>query len=59
LRRARKAQDRRRKESQAAENRVLFGTSKAERLAVEAERTKAARDLEAHRIEPPPDRPPR
>ena len=46
LRRARKAKSRREAEVQAAENRVAFGRSKAERQA-----TEAARELEARRLD--------
>ena len=55
LRRSRKAQDRRREEARAAENRILFGMTKAERLVVEIERAKADRNLEAHKITPAQD----
>lgn len=59
LRRSRKAQDRRRKEAKATENRVLFGMTRAERLGIELERAKADRDLEARKIMPVPDPAPR
>ena len=36
-------------EKRAAENRVEFGRSKAERTLTEAARAKAARDLDGHR----------
>jgi hypothetical protein len=55
LRRARKRQDRRREEAQAAANRVLFGMSKDERRAIESEKAKAARDLDGRRIVRPDD----
>ncbi len=45
LRRARKAKARAEKEQRAAENRVVFGRSKVERVAAAAEK---ARDLAAH-----------
>jgi hypothetical protein len=50
LRRARKRKDRRREETDAATNRLLFGTTKAERRARESERTKAERELDARQI---------
>ncbi len=53
LRRARKRKERLRDEADAAANRVLFGMTKAERRALEAERTKAERELDARRIAPP------
>ena len=53
LRQARKRQDRRRKAEKAAGNRVLFGMTKADRLAIEAERKKGERDLDAHRLDRP------
>jgi hypothetical protein len=51
LRRARKAQVRRKDEEQAQENRVRFGLSKAERQLTEKTRTLAERRLEGHRLE--------
>ena len=56
LRRARKRQDRRRDDAKAAENRIVYGMTKAERRSIEAEREKAERDLNAHRIIGPDDR---
>ena len=56
LRRARKRQDRRRDDAKAAENRIVYGMTKAERRLIEAEREKADRDLNAHRIIGPDDR---
>ena len=56
LRRARKRQDRRRDEAKAAENRILHGMTKAERLLIEAERQKADRDLDARKVVPPDER---
>ena len=50
LRRARKQKSRRRAESEAAANRVRFGTSKEERRAISTERAKAERDLDARRL---------
>lgn len=55
LRRARKAREKARDQVQAAENRILFGRSKPERLLNEAQRKKASRDLDARRLDPPPD----
>ena len=51
LRRARKAANRAEKERDAAAQRVAHGTSKALGKEIEARREKAARDIEAHRIE--------
>jgi hypothetical protein len=56
LRRARKRQNRRLGEAKAAENRILHGAPKTERLLIEARRQKADRDLEARRLIPPDDR---
>ena len=56
LGRARKRQERRRDDAKAAENRVLFGMTKAERRSIEAEQEKAARELDARRIVGPDDR---
>jgi hypothetical protein len=56
LRRARKRQDRRRDDANAAENRILHGMTKAERLLIEAERRKADRDLDARKLVPPDER---
>lgn len=50
LRRARKQRARQDAEAQAQQNRVAFGRSKAERSLTEAERDKAARALEGHRL---------
>lgn len=49
LRRARKQRARQDAETQAQQNRVSFGRSKAERRLTEAERDKATRALEGHR----------
>ena len=49
LRKARKAKARAEKEAQAAENRITFGRSKAERDLGAASRRLAERKLEAHR----------
>ena len=49
LRRARKEKARADKERQAAENRIRFGRTKAERVVLTAETERSARDLDAHR----------
>jgi hypothetical protein len=51
LRRARRAETRRRDAIQAAENRLAHGRSKAERRLEEAQAKKGRRELDAHRIE--------
>lgn len=50
LRRARKQRARQDAEAQAQQNRISFGRTKAERSLAEAERDKAARALEGHRL---------
>lgn len=55
LRRARKARDRATAEAQAAQNRIEFGRTKAERKLTEAEKTLAERHLEGHRLTGDPD----
>ena len=50
LRRERKRREREREEAEAAENRIAFGMTKAERLRLESERDKAERGLEDHRL---------
>ncbi len=55
LRQARKRREREREALAAAENRAAFGVTKAERRKTEAERDKASRTLDAHRIDPPDD----
>lgn len=55
LRRARKARDRATSEAQAAQNRIDFGRTKAERTLTEAEKTLAERRLEGHRLTDDPD----
>lgn len=50
LRRARKARDRASAEAQAAQNRIEFGRTKAERKLTNAEKTLAERRLEGHRL---------
>jgi Domain of unknown function (DUF4169) len=54
LSKARKAKARAVKDAQAGQNRILHGRTKAEKAKDEAERVKAARRIEAHRIEPAP-----
>ena len=56
LRRARKRQNRRRDDAKAAENCILHGMTKAERLLIEAERQKADRNLDARKVVPPDER---
>lgn len=51
LRKARKARARSEAEARAAENRVLFGRTKAERKALETEQDRARRTIDGHRIE--------
>jgi hypothetical protein len=51
LRKVRKQAERQRDEQQAAANRHLHGRSKAERERDTAQRTRALRDLDRHRIE--------
>jgi Domain of unknown function (DUF4169) len=55
LRRARKGRDRKRKEAEAAENRIAFGLTKAERRRLDSERDKVERDLEGHKLLRPDD----
>jgi uncharacterized protein DUF4169 len=53
LRQARKQKRRRSDEAAAAQNRALFGRSKAERLLADREKAKQTREIEAHRIARP------
>lgn len=53
LRRARKARNRRDAEARAAENRVAFGRSKAERQATDAAKALERRRLDAMQLEQP------
>jgi hypothetical protein len=53
LRRARKRRDKAQADSQAEQNRITFGRSKAERLLTKTESDKAARSLDAHRLDKP------
>ena len=52
LRRARKAKVRSEREKTAADNRVAFGLSKAEKQLTKAERKREQRAIDAHRREP-------
>jgi vacuolar-type H+-ATPase subunit C/Vma6 len=49
LRTARKQKARTEKEAQAAENRVLFGRTKAEKLKQAAEKARAEKVIDAHK----------
>jgi hypothetical protein len=51
LRRARKAKARTEHEKTAADNRIAFGRTKAEKQLTKAERERAARAIDAHRRE--------
>ncbi len=53
LRQARKRRERDRHTAAAAQNRAATGVTKAERRTIEAERAKAERALDAHRIDRP------
>lgn len=55
LRRVRKQRARQEAEQQAQQNRITFGRTKAERSLTEAERDKAARTLDGHRLASQPD----
>jgi Domain of unknown function (DUF4169) len=55
LRRARKEKKRQRKEAEAAENRIAFGMTTAERRRLKSEREKTERCLDAHRLPRPDD----
>lgn len=50
LRRARKQRARQDADKQAEQNRISFGRTKAERSLSDAERDKAARTLDGHRL---------
>ena len=52
LRNARKRAQRRKNEDEAASKRITHGTPKALRRETEAQRDKAARDLDGHRRNP-------
>ncbi|MGH6798403.1 MAG: DUF4169 family protein [Roseiarcus sp.] len=53
LRRARKLKKRERQQTEAAQNRAVFGRSKAEKRLVESERALAEAGLEARRLARP------
>jgi hypothetical protein len=53
LRRARKSKERELQQAEAAQNRVAFGRSKAEKRLVESERALAEASLDAHRLAKP------
>ncbi|HZZ62703.1 MAG TPA: DUF4169 family protein [Roseiarcus sp.] len=55
LRRARKSRERRREEANAAQNRIAFGMTKAERRRLDDEREKGERVLDGHRLIDPDD----
>ena len=57
LRRARKQRARQDADEQAQQNRIAFGRTKAERQLTKAERDKAARSLDGHRLASPDDEP--
>jgi hypothetical protein len=50
LRRARKSKERAREDAEAAQNRSVFGRSKAEKRLVESERARAAAELDGRRL---------
>jgi hypothetical protein len=51
LRRARKLRERERQQAEAAQNRVLFGRSNAEKRLIESERALTEASLDARRLE--------
>ena len=55
LRRARKSRERRREEANAANNRIAFGMTKAQRRRLDNEREKRERNLDGHRLIDPDD----
>ena len=55
LRRARKLKERGRQQAEAAENRALFGRSKAEKHLIESERALTEANLDARRLAKPDD----
>jgi Domain of unknown function (DUF4169) len=55
LRRARKSRERRREEANAAQNRVAFGMTKAQRRQLDSERDKSERSLDGRRLFDPDD----
>jgi hypothetical protein len=52
LSKARKARARSSKEAQAAQNRILFGRTKADKQQAKAEKTLADKRIEVHRLTP-------
>jgi hypothetical protein len=50
LRRARKLKERERQQTEAVQNRAVFGRSKAEKRLIETERALAEASLDAHRL---------
>ena len=54
LNKVRKAKARATAEKQAAENRIRFGRSKAEKAADRRAEAEAASKLDGHRLDPPP-----
>jgi hypothetical protein len=50
LRRARKLRERERQQAEAAENRAVFGRSKAEKRLIESERSLTETGLDGHRL---------
>lgn len=57
LRQARKQKARAEAEKTAAQNRIAFGRTKAERKLTEAERDKAARHVDGHKLDRRDDEP--
>ena len=53
LRQARKQKSRELKQAEAAQNRAVFGRSKAEKRLIESERALAEAQLDARRLAPP------
>jgi len=53
LRRARKSKARERQQAEAAQNRAVFGRSRAEKRLIESERALAEASLEARRLAKP------
>lgn len=53
LRRARKSKERERQQAEAAQNRAVFGRSRAEKRLVESERALADSSLDARRLAKP------
>jgi Domain of unknown function (DUF4169) len=53
LRRARKLKERERNQAEAAQNRAVFGRSKAEKRLIESERALAEASLDARRLAKP------